>query len=621
MLVRSDGQWERERCRRARWRADLPRPALPPAHRGAVRPHRALDERQRSRRHASGARSPATTSPRWYGRTAESRIADPADPNAHLQLADLRELRRQGQRHRLRVQARKIGPASISRRPTSATAPSRAARPNRYLKRIRYGNRQPYFPGWRGDAARRPAAAGLDVRGGLRLRRARRGRADARRRPVSWPVPARSVLHLPRRLRGAHLPAVPARADVPSLPGRARRSAPTAWCARPTSPTGTSRHPATPRNPVYAVLASIASAATARAGGRLSRDTRCRRSSSSTAQPVIGTERARGRSGEPGEPAGRRRTARRTSGSISTAKGISGILTEQGGALVLQAQPQPLTANGTARVAAVARCRRCRAARHCRRRRRDSSWISPATASSTWWRSTARCPASTSATTTRAGSRSAPFASLPNRRLARPQPAASSTSTGDGHADVLITEDDAFTWYPSLAEDGFGPAARVSRSRSTRSTARASSSPTARSPSTSPTCRGDGLTDLVRIRNGEVCYWPNLGYGRFGAKVTMDNAPWFDHPDQFDQQRIRLADIDGSRHDRHHLPAPRRRAPLLQPVGQQLERSRSSCAVFPRVDDVWSSIVPSTCSATAPPAWSGRRRCPAMRGGRCATST
>ena len=36
---------------------------------------------------------------------------------------------------------------------------------------------------------------------------------------------------------------------------------------------------------------------------------------------------------------------------------------------------------------------------------------------------------------------------------------------------------------------------------------------------------GDGLSDLVRIRNGEVCYWPNLGYGRFGAKVTMDRSP------------------------------------------------------------------------------------------------
>ena len=33
----------------------------------------------------------------------------------------------------------------------------------------------------------------------------------------------------------------------------------------------------------------------------------------------------------------------------------------------------------------------------------------------------------------------------------------SSTSTGDGHADVLITEDDAFVWYPSLGEAGLRP--------------------------------------------------------------------------------------------------------------------------------------------------------------------
>jgi Salmonella virulence plasmid 65kDa B protein len=39
---------------------------------------------------------------------------------------------------------------------------------------------------------------------------------------------------------------------------------------------------------------------------------------------------------------------------------------------------------------------------------------------------------------------------------------------------------------------------------------------------------GDDLADLVRIRNGEVCYWPNLGYGRFGAKVGMDGSPWLD---------------------------------------------------------------------------------------------
>ena len=57
---------------------------------------------------------------------------------------------------------------------------------------------------------------------------------------------------------------------------------------------------------------------------------------------------------------------------------------------------------------------------------------------------------------------------------------------------------------------------------------------------------GDGLSDIVRIRNGEVCYWPNVGYGRFGAKVVMDEAPWFDAPDLFDPARLRLADVDGS---------------------------------------------------------------------------
>ena len=44
---------------------------------------------------------------------------------------------------------------------------------------------------------------------------------------------------------------------------------------------------------------------------------------------------------------------------------------------------------------------------------------------------------------------------------------------------------------------------------------------------------GDGLTDIVRIRNGEVCYWANMGYGRFGAKVTMSKSPVFDKPDMF----------------------------------------------------------------------------------------
>jgi RHS repeat-associated protein len=137
-----------------------------------------------------------------------------------------------------------------------------------------------------------------------------------------------------------------------------------------------------------------------------------------------------------------------------------------------------------------------------------------------------------------------PFDSLPNLEWNDPN-LKFLDLTGDGHADIMITEDEVSTWHPSLAEQGFGPSVKVYKAYDdekgpglifadgTQSIYNADLS-------------GDGLTDLVRIRNGEVCYWPNLGYGRFGAKVTMDNAPRFDHPDLFNQQRIRLADIDGS---------------------------------------------------------------------------
>ena len=116
---------------------------------------------------------------------------------------------------------------------------------------------------------------------------------------------------------------------------------------------------------------------------------------------------------------------------------------------------------------------------------------------------------------------------------------------GDGHADVLITEHEAITWYPSLGEEGFSSARRVRQSLDEEKGPRLVLADSTQSIYLADMC-GDGLTDLVRVRNGEVCYWPNLGYGHFGAKVTMDNSPVFDRPDQFSQQRIRLADIDGS---------------------------------------------------------------------------
>jgi len=117
--------------------------------------------------------------------------------------------------------------------------------------------------------------------------------------------------------------------------------------------------------------------------------------------------------------------------------------------------------------------------------------------------------------------------------------------TGNGFADLLFAEEGVLTWYPSLAEDGFGPGRQVFQATDEESGPRllfADGTQTIFLADFS----GDRMVDLVRIRNGEVCYWPNLGYGRFGAKVTMSNAPWFDTPEQFDPRRIRLADIDGT---------------------------------------------------------------------------
>ena len=117
--------------------------------------------------------------------------------------------------------------------------------------------------------------------------------------------------------------------------------------------------------------------------------------------------------------------------------------------------------------------------------------------------------------------------------------------TGDGHADLLISEHEVFVWYPSQAKAGFGEAEWVRKLQDEERNPALVFADATQSIYLAD-MSGDGLTDIARIRNGEVCYWPNLGYGRFGAKVTMDNAPWFDHPDQFNQGRIRLADIDGS---------------------------------------------------------------------------
>jgi RHS repeat-associated protein len=116
--------------------------------------------------------------------------------------------------------------------------------------------------------------------------------------------------------------------------------------------------------------------------------------------------------------------------------------------------------------------------------------------------------------------------------------------TGDGLADLVVTDRAGTRWSRGLGTEGFAEAATIEE-------AEGAGAPSLVGVSATETVQladmtGDGLSDLVRIGDGSVSYRPALGYGRFGPTVTMDDAPRFDGPDTFDPRRVLLADLDGN---------------------------------------------------------------------------
>jgi len=116
---------------------------------------------------------------------------------------------------------------------------------------------------------------------------------------------------------------------------------------------------------------------------------------------------------------------------------------------------------------------------------------------------------------------------------------------GDGRADVLLVKDDHFIWYPSLGKGGHGPGHMLHKP------ANEHDGPAVLFADGTGTVQladmtGDGLQDIVRVENGAVHYWPNLGYGRFGRRVTMDGSPVFCARADFQPAYVRMGDLDGS---------------------------------------------------------------------------
>ncbi len=116
---------------------------------------------------------------------------------------------------------------------------------------------------------------------------------------------------------------------------------------------------------------------------------------------------------------------------------------------------------------------------------------------------------------------------------------------GDGRADVLIAGDSVWTWYENKGTEGYGEGGLVSLPFDEETGPRPVLNDAIQRIFLAD-MNGDGLTDIVRISNGSVCYWPNLGRGRFGAKVAMSGAPVFDTPDLFNPLYLQLTDVSGT---------------------------------------------------------------------------
>lgn len=113
-------------------------------------------------------------------------------------------------------------------------------------------------------------------------------------------------------------------------------------------------------------------------------------------------------------------------------------------------------------------------------------------------------------------------------------------TTGDGRSDLLIVEDQQIRVYCSKGYRGYALAASRPLPQGMPLTTDASD----REVIQFADMFGDGGSHLVRIRNGNVECWPNLGYGRFGPRVALDCAPHF--AGELDPARLFLADVDGS---------------------------------------------------------------------------
>ena len=112
--------------------------------------------------------------------------------------------------------------------------------------------------------------------------------------------------------------------------------------------------------------------------------------------------------------------------------------------------------------------------------------------------------------------------------------------TGDGLTDIVRMDSQRIWIYPGKGKEGFDSPFTQNKEKAI---------PLAQKGSQEEILQftdlfGTGMQHLVRVTNGMVECWPHLGYGKFGQRVLLDNAPRFG--ERLDASRLFLGDIDGS---------------------------------------------------------------------------
>jgi RHS repeat-associated protein len=118
---------------------------------------------------------------------------------------------------------------------------------------------------------------------------------------------------------------------------------------------------------------------------------------------------------------------------------------------------------------------------------------------------------------------------------------------GDGMPDLLVSREQDFIWYAAQGTSGYDDYHLAAKAMDEEKGPRILfANQDERLIIATADMSGDGLSDIVLISYASVFYYPNLGFGKFGARVCMPMADCFDTQMDFNPKQIHFADIDGT---------------------------------------------------------------------------